>query len=648
MPVIQANSNPFAPATTSNEVDGYSPSNIEAEAISQIVKEVTTWENGVVFVTPKVSYQMREVIKKCRKNYWGVFEIPFDEATGREKIWYPLTETMVENTVKNIDIDSKDINLKAKMPYSTQSANVSRYILRDKLKKLGLGELLDEIERSLCVDGTVVLKSWKGKDRDGKATLQARVVDLLNFYIDPQAYSIQEAPAVIERVVLTIDEFNALPDLINKDKVGGSIQVNNVRDIFNNNAANPLEVELWIREGLMSKYFMTGEEADRNKLVDGYIVMSGLTNGAQVIHKIKLMDSKWKSYEEAWLTRVNGRWGGRGIAEKLFSLQAYLNEVINMRINSNRISQIGLFKARKGSGVTGKAMQNLVAGGVITVKDLSDIEQFDMRNPAMQDSLNDEENTVTWAQKVTQNPEVSQGDNLPSSMPATNAAIANQNSKSAFALIQEGLGMFLQRVISRHWLPILKATTTAEDIVRVTGEASDLAALDQSIMTNLLNRSIGEYFMDNGEMPDQMQVQKEIGKAKEKMQKLGKDRYIKSECFMSDEYDVDVYVTNEDFDKNTILQNLQQLIFNVAKASPNVDIDGLITEYLDVMGLSGSRFFKAPNPMMAQGQTKVSGQPQEGQDQNTQPGNALAANATPASPGQLISNSTKGAMQGAL
>ena len=75
-------------------------SNIELLAINIVDKERTNWEDAVVYVTEKVGFRMREMIRLFRKNFWGVYDQPIDPTTQREKFWIPLVETLVEPLVE--------------------------------------------------------------------------------------------------------------------------------------------------------------------------------------------------------------------------------------------------------------------------------------------------------------------------------------------------------------------------------------------------------------------------------------------------------------------------------------------------------------------------------------------------------------------
>ncbi len=129
-----------------------------------------------------------------------------------QKIWIPLTETFVEQVVKNIDLDTKDIGFRAKTEEGVPFTEITRAAVKNYLDKSFFGEILDMTERQLAIDGTVVWKTW-----ESKGELKTEIVDLLNFYIDPTARSIQDAGAVIERAVVNWDEFEQMDGWVNKN-----------------------------------------------------------------------------------------------------------------------------------------------------------------------------------------------------------------------------------------------------------------------------------------------------------------------------------------------------------------------------------------------------------------------------------------------
>jgi hypothetical protein len=46
------------------------------EAIGLVRKEVNQWSNCTAWITDKVAFRMKDLIRTLRNNYWGVFTNP--------------------------------------------------------------------------------------------------------------------------------------------------------------------------------------------------------------------------------------------------------------------------------------------------------------------------------------------------------------------------------------------------------------------------------------------------------------------------------------------------------------------------------------------------------------------------------------------
>lgn len=552
---------------------------IAQEAISQTKREVNSWEDEVAFVTEKVAFNVRNLIRALRKNYWGIFDNETDPVTGRKKTWVPLTEFLVESTVKNTDLDTKDMNFRAKKTSSIGLAALVRNAVKNRLDEMFFGEKLDDLTRRLAIDGTVVWKTTEAK-KEGKITVDVRPVDLLNFYIDPTADSIESTPAVIERSLMTKDEFDQM-DWINKENVQVSETLNiNDPQQYNTAGETPM-VEIFERWGVMPKSWMTGKEKDKDETVMGHIVISNLHSGAEV-HLIEKVDKK--PYEEAWFKKVPGRWHGRGVAEMCLSMQVYVNTIVNIRINRAMVTQLGIFKIKRGAGITPAMVSKMASNGAILVNNTDDIEQFVMQE-ASQASYNDEQNGITWAQRVTAVFESATGEQLPASLPATNAVIQSRATQSSFVLIREGIGMFLQRWMKRHAMPIIQKSLTKDEIIRISGSFEEMREIDERLVNRLLADKLQE-MNEKGLFIDPLQVEQEREKAIEKLQKMGQDRYVSLiEKVDLLDYDVQVFVTNEEVDKGVIAQNL---IASLNLAPQYAEI--IMRKLFDIMGFDVAQF----------------------------------------------------------
>lgn len=581
--------------------------NIENEIITVMKKEKTSWDEEAVFVTDRVAFLMRNLIKNCRKNYWGIFKNITDPITGRKKIWVPLTEWMVETTVKNCDIDSKDLNFKAKIFKAIGLVPLVRNLVKHWVDENFFGEKLNEMIRQLAIDGTVVWKTW---EEGGK--MKKQNVDILNFYIDPTAENIQETPAVIERAIVSVHNFMSMDGWWRKEdaKVETGLHPTD-KNLSSFSTSETKMVEVWERWGLMAKSWITGKKKDKDEMVEGHIVLTNLET-QPIVHLVEeniKKDSKGdviKPYEEAWLKKVPGRWHGKGIPEMVLQLQTWLNIVVNIRINRAFVSQLGIWKIKRGKGITPKMVKRLATNGALLVQDMEDIDQLTMQEASVS-SYKDEETIVSWAQRITSAFEIVTGEEMPASKPATTSALQMRSAQSAFVLIKQGIEFFLQRWLKRHGLPILAKNIKKGDIARISGSFEEMRALDERVVNHMVYKKLDEMTKE-GQLIDPFDVQRERIKAVEKLRKMGDDRFTKIlQKINFTEFDVEFYITNEKIDKTVLARDLISLV-NIAPQYADV----IIRQIMDIMGVDINQFEEAKRQMAVQpgAQMMGTGQPQ--------------------------------------
>lgn len=565
---------------------------IEQAAVGIVKDEKLRWELATAFVTNKVAFKMRPLIRTLRKNYYGIFDTPTDKSTGQDKVWYPLTEINVEAVIKNIDLDTKDVNFISKDPDSVGITDIVRASVRDKLHKMNFGQALDDLERQLAIDGTVVWKTW---EQDGE--LKRRTVDLLNVYIDPTTPTIQEAYRFTERCLMFPEEVKAMDGWMNTD----GIEVNVPEAIPRTDpffigqsgqmASNVKMIDVWELWGKFPKSLITGQVADGDQEVEGHIVVSGLdAPGRERVHLIEENPKGFKPYEEAWYTRVPNRWYGKGIAEKLMSLQIYANIIFNVRINRSRMSQLGLFKMRKGAGITPQMLSNLPSNGVVVVNNMDDLEQMVIQEVGAT-SYKDEDTINSISERLTNAFEVVTGEALPSSTPATNAAIQNTNARSGFTIIKEGIGMFIQRWVDRHALPIWAKDMAKDAVVHMATDEEEFKQILDKVVSYYAAEAL-EVHYNAGHVPDPMQLQQAIFDAQQEvLQRRG--LFVKLvEKIIADGLCTTVQVTNEEMDVAVTIQNILAML----QAAPEYRTD-MVKQAFDLMGLQQPR---AQQPQMPQ------------------------------------------------
>ena len=579
-------------------------------------QEITSVDDATVFITDKVGWMMKNIIKKCRKNYYGVFDRNLDPVTGDEKYWVPLTESSVSNFVKAIDFDQKDVRVRPRKDDSVGAARVFRPIMDFWLNQIHFGELLDTIEQLFARDGTAVVKSWLCYNpKFGRKVIHSEVVDLMNFYIDPTAKSIQDAAWVTERSVMTIDEFKRYDDWENTKEVEGNTIVEGPMQKLNNrNGGYVPYVEVYERWGKVDKSLITKNKSDKGTWVDGCVIASNIFT-KPLIHKVmeNPFKDKRKPYEEARFEIVDGRWAGRGLAEKLFGPQTYLNAIVNIRKNNSMILQNGLFEVRKGSGITNEMIGRLYAGGAVLVSKLGE----DIRQIPIQDyrasSYADEVRIVEWAEKIVGS-QIQPNSGITASTTATTALVKQQASGDIFNFAQEQLGHFIKRLFQTHYVPLMMDSLKDGEVLMIVGSVDDIADMDRLYVDMLAEEQILSYIERTGVVPSK----EEIRQAKESAvmsigNKLKDMRFVKiAKNAINTDYDIAVDIDSQEYDKTIMVQQLKELLLTVSRSLPetNLDVNAILKEILDTMGLRGNRFFN-DRPTMTMGGQQMAMQAQQ-------------------------------------
>jgi hypothetical protein len=265
------------------------------------------------------------------------------------------------------------------------------------------------------------------------------------------------------------------------------------------------------------------------------------------------------------------------VGEKLLFLQIYMNLIYNIRRNNNLVLFNQLFKYKKGKGITSENLAQIVAGGAIGLDDLTDLERIDTRNINFNESLNEEQNLVATANRVASTQEPASGEQMPSSMPATNAILQAQAVKSSSQLRQERFGLFLSRLFRNQLVPELKAIYKKGKEIRIDKDEKFEETKERKIASEMAKAA------QAGQDPATVKQQLESVYQKQDTMFLELNEDIDFS-----EYDIEFFVTNEMFDKNTLIQNLQQILFNYSKIPQTPDTQKILRELYDVLGLDAN------------------------------------------------------------
>jgi hypothetical protein len=586
-----------------------SAQDIEKEAIEIVKQEIANHDEALFFVTEKVAFSMRPLIRTLRKNYWGIFDVPNDEVTGKKKVWVPFTRLIVDSVRKNADLDTKNIGVRAKRKAGIIIISLVRGFLRMWSRSTRLGEALNTSILDMCIDGTVVWKTIKVRDGN-KLRLVRKTVDLLNIYIDPTAENIQEAYRFTERSLMTPDEIASMDWMNNKDITGKKNLHRSEKDLMASyDTGEYVDVyEMW---GKIPEYLITGRKFHKkpNESVDARIVVSGLETGDMRVHVLKRNTEKDKEgntvkpYEEARFIKVTGRWYGVGPAESVMMLQEWLNEIINLRRNKNRTASLGLFKVKSSAGVTQQMLSNLVSSGVISLNNLDDLDNFPIEE-AGQSSYNDEEVAKQWGFEVTSTFDIARGAPLPASATATGAVIEDRNTKSAFILVKESFGQFLERWIDRGVLPNITQLMKQEDTITIFNDFEEIEKVRERVVAALAMETLDKQ-KRRGSVPTEEELRVMMDRADKRLRDDGDLFFDQVDKIIANQYDAHVFFTNEEMDIGVTVRNLIEM---TQFLPPEAQRD-FTAQALDLLGLEVPESLRGDAATQAFQQLQQTGEP---------------------------------------
>lgn len=585
----------------------YRPTSAEEKVQTFFQANYRAMRDQLAFVTERVAFDMINIVKRARKNYYGIFDVPNDTVTGMEKFWMPLTETIVETAVKTVDIDTRNFQIYTKNDVIGGWADIQQHVFMDKLKRVRWGTKLNDVIRRAAIDGTAILKACDEYDPKIKKWVKVPYpVDRLNFLTDMTADNLLEAPVKMERFIMTPDEFKEYgkkwDNVQYADAIKGvsrldEMMVGGQSGLSYSQTQTPYVVG-WHVYGKLPLDVLTGNPDDAMDVFDGHAVLSGLDSGKSgqaIVHLVERNKDPYGKapYKEIRMRKCPNRWDGRGYPEQLFGAQEYGNMTINLRKNNAQILQNGLFKARTGRGITSALVAQAVAGGIIPVYDMDDLEALPVQD-VRQSSYLDEDRITSLAQKQTFASDAIQGANQPASTAATTAAIQDRNSRNAFDLIDEEFGMALSEFFEDFILPDLPNEYGAEDMIRVTGDVSDFSKLDEAYVNHLVNGQVLDYIETHVSVPPAEVIDREKKKALDSLRRMGRNRWIKITKELQDqEYGLEVVVVNERIDRALIVQQLQQLYASAAtNPMSKYDPDKILAETVRLMGLDAGPLAK--------------------------------------------------------
>ncbi len=441
------------------------------EITKKILSEVDTYKTQTVEVGEhEAQYSQYKLIRRIRLFQNRIYPNGKVDKDGSYKYWFDIIHPAVNNEVKNLRFESRNI-----LPFSVNPIGdfaavfIANARLVEWMRDNGKDEELNESVEQFSAMGNIL---WK-RVADGY-----EIADFENTYITNQTAKTVDDTAIIQRSELTQSELRSHDEWKNIEQVltdCAKKERNTTKDSTGQETTSPL-YEIYERNGEVSEKELfeaqgkKGGKDDKYLLARIIVATDGDTTGnktyvlfADAFPKNKKMSDV---FIEAHRGPYKGKWFREGLYELLFDYQYRINEIGRQIADGLEWASKAIFKDDAPQFFNNIKTQ-LKNGRVIKSTNLV---QVDVRMQGIDQLIADYNRIKQMADAVSNSLEVVSGESTPSGMPFRLGALLDQNANKLYTHLRGKFGTAYARVFRMFVLPSLVKDLKGEDIIRVTGD----------------------------------------------------------------------------------------------------------------------------------------------------------------------------------
>lgn len=450
--------------------------------ISTISNEIENYIEGTVTVR-NTSFSTYDTIKKIERFSNGQYKNGNIDSKGNIKYWYDIATLPIDNEVKNIDFDTKDVFIVSEGKNDGLRQLLANLELRAWMHENKEGVRLNEIIEESSGWGTVILKKLKEAPYYEKLDLtETYVINQIARTISGKTPDSQ----VVERHVMTYSDLEAMKGVWDTDAVTFALEnyaddgfLTSERSGTFENTEMPYyevyerngEVSLAdlkeaqgkkeeVKDGDENEFVLAkivvilkrGDAKGSSKKVDGRILFAG---------KIKTMP-----YYEYHRGKYDGRFLRKGIYEALFDIQMRANE------NGNQVARALEFAGHQIFQTTDdliyeNILTDLQRGDIIRTEGLS---RVDMSSHDIGNYVTEWNNLMALRDSITNSFDIVGGD-TPAGTPFKLGRLLNANANKKYEFLREKLSLTIESIYNECILPNILNEFSVKDAIRVTGDS---------------------------------------------------------------------------------------------------------------------------------------------------------------------------------
>lgn len=533
--------------------------------------------NGTTHISKYVNFSQYENIEKIDA-YLNSKHISGDtDSQGREKPFFNIVTGAVNVWYRATDIDRKDIRIKATKSKDFIGAFLATIHLQEWMKKDNFGVFLNDWGRALARYGSVVIKFVKKGNK-----LHAEVKSWNSIITDPVDF---ESNPVIEKLYYTPAQLRQKKEY-NQDMVEGLLQSLKSREGIGkenkDNRANYIEV--YEIHGQLPLEYLTDKEKDCDEFVQQMQVISFVksekTDDYEDFALYKGREAK-SPYLLTHLIKEEGRTQGIGAVEYLFDAQWMQNHTAKSIKDQLDLASKLIFQTSDDSFVGQNALTAIENGDILIHSANQPLTQIANTSHDITSLQNFAQQWQVLAKELTSTPEAITGQTMPSGTAYRQVAILNQEAHSLFEIMTENKGLAIEEMCREFIIPYLKTQMDTSDEIAVTLDSQGIDKIDSMYVKNESIRRSNQKIKDallsddpkaiEGISPQSqaLDIQQNTNDIKNSLNSFGNQRFIKpsdipnktwKELFKDLEWNVEVEVTGETSQKDTVLQTLTTVL----------------------------------------------------------------------------------------
>lgn len=497
------------------------------EIWSQIKTEVDEFSTDYLPINPNYAPKQSDIIELVDYYWMSRFKEGDKDSTGFKKSFYNIILNPVDVASKLIDLDTKDILIKAENGQSYYPSWLYGKQLRLYMKekknqyKETFGQLLNRIVFNWPKYGHLILKKVQG-------TIYS--VPIQNIVNRQDAESILSSDYLIEKHRLTYNQLRAMP--YDPDLTEWCISK-------------------YGKDGMITIYERHGDCSC--PMGHNYHIVAEGAQDDEILHHDTI--DRDDLYRELKWDDIPARAMGRGQAERLFEAQIAKNQTENLFRAGLRWSSKHIFQTR--DNTLAKNLINAIENGDVMMVNSEitpiAVEERNLHSYNFADQKWDKNIAdISFAYS-----ELS-GERPPSGTPLGTSILQTQMSGQYFDIKQEALGLFLKDIIYDWVIPEFKKEKKGNLMLGEFDE-EELDRLRGLLLKNRTNKKLVEFMGKTKRIPSSEEAKLIQSVIKEGL-KTKKEIEIPADYYDDIKYKIDIIITNEQIDMASRLSTLQTIL----------------------------------------------------------------------------------------